>query len=221
MGRLAGIAALGLVGVDRHDGAAAAALEGVLPVAAVGEEVGADGSQEGPEAAAGGVGRGQDVLLQQADEEILGQVQGTVGVVAPAADVGVEGEPVGPTELGQRLAGEGRTGIAGRDDAAPVGRREAAAEGSVMCSSPFRQTGRHRVPSPDQGSPYFTAWRCDLQRLRSRDGRRPSPGSASGSRDARSATARWIAVGNHEGRRPAPRRSRRSVPGAGSPAGAV
>jgi hypothetical protein len=48
VGRLAGIATFGLVAIDPHDGAAAAALEGVLPVAAVGEKIGADGPQEGP-----------------------------------------------------------------------------------------------------------------------------------------------------------------------------
>jgi hypothetical protein len=36
-----------------------------------------------------------------------------------------------------------------------------------MCSSPFRQTGLPRVPSPDQGSSYFTVWRCGIQPLRS------------------------------------------------------
>ena len=166
MGRLAGITALGLIGVDRHDGAAAAALEAVLPVAAVGEKS-VNGSQEGPEAAAGLVGCGQDVLLQQADEEILGQVQGPVGVVAPAADVSVEGEPVGPTELGQRSRARGAPGspAATMRLQCVVGKR--AAEGSVMCSSPFRQTGLPRVPSPDQGSSYFTAWRCGIQLLRS------------------------------------------------------
>ena len=41
---------------------------------------------------------------QQAQEEVLGEVLGLVGIAAPAADEGVEGIPVGGAERGERRA---------------------------------------------------------------------------------------------------------------------
>lgn len=89
VGQLAGVLALGPCRVDREDGPAAPALPGVLPVAAVSEEMGAHRAQKRAEPPAGRVGLRQQAPLQGAGEEVLGQVPGLLRVVAPTADVGV------------------------------------------------------------------------------------------------------------------------------------
>ena len=99
------------------------------------------------------VGGGEDAALQQPGEVVLGQVQGLVGVVPLAADEGVERIPVGAAELGQRLAGLGRDRVAGRDDPAPAGRREAGRRrvGSAIAGSTAPKLGeitRGTTPGP-------------------------------------------------------------------------
>src|SRR5207249_958814 len=91
--------------VERDVGATAAALLCGVVVVGVGQEVLAGGEQVRAEPAAGPVRGGEVVLLQQPGEERLGQVLGGVVVVAAAADVGVDREPVEPAQVGQRLAG--------------------------------------------------------------------------------------------------------------------
>ena len=79
VGRLVEVAALGVAGVDREDRPAAAALQGPVAVAAVGQEEGAVGQQERAEAALGRVGGGERALLQQPGEVVLGQVGAASG----------------------------------------------------------------------------------------------------------------------------------------------
>ena len=66
--------------------------------------MGAVGQQERPKAAPGRVGRRDGAALEQAGEVPLRQVEGPLGAVPLAADEGVEREPVGVAQLGQRLA---------------------------------------------------------------------------------------------------------------------
>ena len=80
--------------------------------------------QEGAEAALLPVGLGQPVLLQQPREELLRQVLGIVGLIAAAADVGVEGIPIGLAESGQRRLGAGRVAARRRQHHRPMRRDE-------------------------------------------------------------------------------------------------
>ena len=78
-------------------------------------------SEEGPEPALLAVGGQEHALLQEPGEVRLREVLRRVGVVALAADEGVDRIPVGPAELGQGLAVLGRGAEARRGDQAPAG----------------------------------------------------------------------------------------------------
>jgi hypothetical protein len=69
--RLAAVARVGVAEVEGQAGPAAAALPGPDPVALVGQEVLAGGQQEGPELPLLGIERPEEVLLQEAGEELL------------------------------------------------------------------------------------------------------------------------------------------------------
>src|SRR5207245_2190013 len=96
-------------------------LLGRLAVVFVGQEVLAGGEQVGAEPAAGAVGGGEVVLLQEAGEERLGQVLGGVVVVATAADISINRVPVQPAQVGQRLPGVRGGRVLSRGDQAPAG----------------------------------------------------------------------------------------------------
>src|SRR5205823_6146790 len=70
-GRLGAVALLGVPGVEGQGGPAAAALLGAGAVALVGEEVVERGQQERAELALAPVHAGEEVLRQQAGEELL------------------------------------------------------------------------------------------------------------------------------------------------------
>ena len=99
MRRLAGVSGLRVAAVDRQDRPIAATLVRLLPLAAIGQVVDADGPQERAEPAAVGVGLGEQALLQHPGEEVLGQVLRPVGRMAPVPDVGVDRVPVGPQSV--------------------------------------------------------------------------------------------------------------------------
>jgi hypothetical protein len=84
---------------------AAPALPRVVPVVAVGEEVGAYRAQEGAEPTSIWIGLGQQALLKRSREKVLRQVSGLLWAITPAANVGIQGIPVGAAELGERLSG--------------------------------------------------------------------------------------------------------------------
>ena len=90
----------------------------------VGQEVLAGGQQEGAEAALGGVHCPEVVLLEEPGEEFLGQVGGSVRVVAPTTNEGVERIPVRGAERGAGIVGLRRAPVSGGQDEAPARRRE-------------------------------------------------------------------------------------------------
>ena len=71
------------------------------------------GQQEGAELALLAVHAGQEVLGQQPQKELLGQVFGLVRVVSAAANVGVERIPIDAAEFCHRLGRAGRNAAVG------------------------------------------------------------------------------------------------------------
>ena len=139
------VAALGVVGVDvdAEDGPAAAALLRGRAVPRVGQEVLHRRQQPGAEPPAVGVGVGQVVLLDQAGEEPLREVERLVGVIAPAAHEGVQRVPVQAAKLAQGLARLGRGGLAGGGDESPAGGREVAGAGERRVQGGVRIRSGH------------------------------------------------------------------------------
>ena len=125
VGRLDEVAALGVAGVDRHRRPVAAPLLGPVAVAAAGQEEAAVGAEEGAEAARAAVGGGEDGLLQQPGEVLLGQVEGVGLAVTQAPDQRIDRVPVRRAQLAERRGRRPRR-VARAGDAAPAGRREAA-----------------------------------------------------------------------------------------------
>lgn len=121
-GGFAGEAGFG--GIEGERGPVAAPFEGVLAGVLVGEEMLEGGEEEGAKTALGGVevGVGEELLLEEGGEKFLGEVFGGFGGVAVAADVGVEGVPVGAGELFEGVAGGGRVGgvAGGGEDEGPA-----------------------------------------------------------------------------------------------------
>ena len=116
VGRLDQVAALGVASVDGNRGG-----RDVGPVPpGVDEEGPAGDSQEGTEAALAVLDGGEDVLLEEPCEEVLGQVEGAIGVVPLAADEGIEGIPVGRAERLLGRAGLRRGRRPGLPDETPV-----------------------------------------------------------------------------------------------------
>ena len=63
------------------------------------------------------IGLSQPIVLQQAQEELLGQILGIFGIVAATAHVGVEGIPIDLTEPGKRIPGTSSiVAICGKDN---------------------------------------------------------------------------------------------------------
>ena len=96
----------------------------------VGQEVFERGQQEGAELAFAAVHARQEILGQQPQKELLGQVFGLVRLVSAAADVGIERIPIEAAEFFHRLRWRG----------AKRGRRRPPAR----ASSAWRQSPRHR-----------------------------------------------------------------------------
>lgn len=112
-------AGAGGVGIQGNWRATAAALLGLGLVPFVSEEPLEGGQQERTEAAFCCVGAGDPVVFQQAREKFLGEVLGVVGLDAAAADIGMEGGPVGSAQGGESVAGAGVV-ASRREDQRPV-----------------------------------------------------------------------------------------------------
>ena len=145
---LAQVAALGVAGVDRQPREASAALRGPVVLAAVEQEAGAVGQQEGPEPALARVGRRDGAPLEQPGEVVLRQVQGLIRTVSLAADEGVERIPVAGAQLGQCRTRLGRGPIAGREHTTPARRRELGRRGTAFHDGPPHQ-GSEISPGQD------------------------------------------------------------------------
>jgi hypothetical protein len=102
VGWLEPVADLGVGGIQRHRRHAAAVLQRRRPLALVRQEVTEQGEQERPEPPLGPIDRVEEVATEEIGEKGLRQIAGRIGVVAAAADVGVEREPIRPAQRLER-----------------------------------------------------------------------------------------------------------------------
>ena len=138
---------LGGVVVEGDDLLAAAPLEGGVPLVFVDEVVVQRGEQERSEPAALAGDAREVVAFEQSGEESLGQVLGGVGIVPSAADVGVEGKPVGLAKLFESQVAFAGRAIPGREDERPTGRCEGR-RGSGLFSGHVRGRCHGEMPVP-------------------------------------------------------------------------
>jgi hypothetical protein len=101
----------------------------------VGQKEPAVGPQKRPKTSPAMLGRGQDIRLKQPREEVLGQVEGFVGIMPLAAYERIDRIPVGRAQFGERRPRLGRGEVDRVGYAAPVGRRKAGSSVKV-----FQQT---------------------------------------------------------------------------------
>src|SRR6185437_13161628 len=135
-----GVAGFGVVEGD--GGVVTAALGGVGFVVFVGGEVFEAGEEEGAEFSLCLVDGGEGVFFEEAGEEALDEVFGFGGVVAVAAEPGVEGEPVGLCEVVEGAAGGFGGGAFGGEDEGPAGGGEVGGGGHWWNNNGFE--GRER-----------------------------------------------------------------------------
>src|SRR5262249_48723833 len=121
MAGLEQIASLRVLHVQQQLLAAVPALEGGHRLPLVREEVLARGEQERTEAALVPADVGEEVPLEEAAEELLGEVVGLVGGVAAPPHVGVQRIPIPPAEIRQGLFTFAPAAVACAQDQAPLG----------------------------------------------------------------------------------------------------
>ena len=95
------------------------------------------GEEEGAESAAVAVQAGEVIFLEEAGEEFLGEVLGIGAGMALAADVGVEGIPVGVAEFLQGAGRLRRTRLARCQDDGPMRRGENVARRTGLLAGMF------------------------------------------------------------------------------------
>jgi hypothetical protein len=114
------VGVLRVIGVQRHklDRASSFLTAALGPF--IDEEMIDGGEQKGSEPASSGISQRETTALEQSREKLLRQVFGVLGVMAFAANIGVEWIPVGAAKLVQRMRRAGRIQRCGRKHDAPV-----------------------------------------------------------------------------------------------------